>query len=106
MLALQVIIAPVTTAAVPSDRRFAPTGFWNKLNYHKDVLMNKKVYGELDGLYEGFMSLTADRQTMVVESAQSLLEAQGEIESLVKKTGTKAPLPTAAGKKSSHEKTP
>jgi hypothetical protein len=55
--------------------------------------MNSKVYEELDSLYEGFMGLTADGQKAVVETAQSLLEAQREIELLLKKTGAKAPLP-------------
>ena len=55
--------------------------------------MKNKVYGELDSLYDDFMGLTADRQKAVVEAAQSLLEAQREIELLLKDTGSKAPLP-------------
>jgi hypothetical protein len=53
--------------------------------------MNNKVYEELDSLYAGFMGLTADRQKAVVKAAQNLLEAQRAIESLLKKTGAKAP---------------
>jgi hypothetical protein len=55
--------------------------------------MDNRVYGELDRLYDGFMGLTADRQKAVVEAAQSLLEAQREMELLLKNTGAKAPLP-------------
>jgi hypothetical protein len=68
--------------------------------------MNNKVDGELDDLYDSFKGLTADRQKTVVKAAQSLLEAQRELEILVKNTGTKAPLPAGAVKKGSHEKTP
>jgi hypothetical protein len=87
MLALQVIIAPVTTII-------------------KDESMNNRVYGEFDSLYDSFMGLTADRQRAVVEAAQSLLEAQREIELLTKNTGTKTPLPAGTGKKNSHKKAP
>ncbi|MDR0597826.1 MAG: hypothetical protein LBG14_04905 [Treponema sp.] len=53
--------------------------------------MNNKVYRELDSLYDGFMGLTAEGQKEVVETAQSLLEAQREIESLMEKTGSQSP---------------
>jgi hypothetical protein len=61
--------------------------------------MNNTVYEELDNVYDKFTSLTADRQKEVVEAAQNLLEAQREIESLIKNTGAKAPLPARAGGK-------
>jgi hypothetical protein len=62
--------------------------------------MNDKVYGELDSLYDGFLRLTTDGQEAVVETAESLLEAQREIESLMENTGAKTLLPTGAGEKS------
>jgi hypothetical protein len=53
--------------------------------------MNNKVYGELDSLYDGFTGLTTEGQRVVVETAQNLLEAQREIESLMEKTGSRGP---------------
>jgi hypothetical protein len=38
---------------------------------------------KLSSLYEGFMGLTAEEQDAVVETAQSLLEAQKELEALI-----------------------
>jgi hypothetical protein len=61
--------------------------------------MNNKVYGELDSLYDSFTDLTAGGQRAVVETAQSLLEAQREIESLIGHTGAKALLSTESGEK-------
>jgi hypothetical protein len=68
-------------------------------SYQGQGAMNNKVYGELDGLYDSFTGLTADRQRAVVEVARSLLEAQREIESLLKNTGAKSPLPAGIRRK-------
>jgi hypothetical protein len=61
--------------------------------------MNDKNCGKFDSLYDGFMGLTADRQKAVVEAAESLLEAQREIELLMENTGAKSLRPTRAGEK-------
>ncbi|MDR3123151.1 MAG: hypothetical protein LBU16_05165 [Treponema sp.] len=68
--------------------------------------MNNKVDGKLDTLYDDFTGLAGDRQKTVVETAESLLKAQRELELLMRKTGARAPLPAGAWKKSSHETTP
>jgi hypothetical protein len=59
--------------------------------------MNDTICGKLDSLYDGFMGLTADRQKMVVETAQSLLEAQREIELLMENTGAAPPYGSRIG---------
>jgi hypothetical protein len=63
--------------------------------------MNNKAGEKFDSLYDSFMGLTEDKQTAVVETAQSLLEAQREIELLMENTGAKARQPPGAGEKNS-----
>jgi hypothetical protein len=63
--------------------------------------MNDKVGERLDFLYDSFMGLTEDRQMAVVEAAESLLEAQREIELFLENAGAKTRQPAGAGEKNS-----
>jgi hypothetical protein len=59
--------------------------------------MNNRVCERFDSLYNDFIDLTAEGKRVVVETAQSLWEAQMEIKLLLESIGIKAP--PGAGKK-------